>query len=198
MRGGLPLSYRGPGISPGKNLGNCGAVEAFFKPVLGQNVRFQNLILKASLTYFMQYFASILAYTGAVARIQRKKGNDQDLTKYLINDCSSFWIVHVSLWSTNCVVSCAECTLPPPLQKTCTLPPPPPPYFMQYFASILAYTGALAGIQRKKGNDQDLTKYLINDCSSFWIVHVSLWSTNCVVPCAECQSWGFLSIKIVH
>ena len=36
MRGGLPLSYRGPG----KNLGNCGAGEAFFKPVLGQNVRF--------------------------------------------------------------------------------------------------------------------------------------------------------------
>ena len=42
MRGGLPLSYRGPGgRSPGKNLGNCGAGEAFFKPVLGQNVRFQ-------------------------------------------------------------------------------------------------------------------------------------------------------------
>ena len=38
---GLPLSYRGPGSSPGKNLGNCGAGEAFFKPVLGQNVRFQ-------------------------------------------------------------------------------------------------------------------------------------------------------------
>ena len=37
---------------------------------------------------------------------------------------------------------------------------------MQYFASILAYTGTVAGIQRKKkGNDQDLTKYLINDCS---------------------------------
>ena len=50
--------------------------------MLGQNVRFQ--------TYFMQYFASILAYTGAIAGIQRKKkGNDQDLTKYLINDCSS-------------------------------------------------------------------------------------------------------------
>ena len=42
MRGGLPLSYRGPrGKSPGKNLGNCGAGEAFFKPVLGQNVSFQ-------------------------------------------------------------------------------------------------------------------------------------------------------------
>ena len=38
---------------------------------------------------------------------------------------------------------------------------------MQYVASILAYTGAIAGIQRKKkGNDQDLTKYLINDYSS--------------------------------
>ena len=61
-------------------------------PVLGQMSGFQtsNLSLKASLTYFMQYFASILAYTGAVAGIQRKKkGNDQDLTKYLISDCSS-------------------------------------------------------------------------------------------------------------
>ena len=27
----------------------------------------------------------------------KKKGNDQDLTKYLINDCSSFWIMRVSL-----------------------------------------------------------------------------------------------------
>ena len=31
---------------------------------------------------------------------------------------------------------------------------------------------------KKKGNDQDLTKYLINDCSSFWIMRVSLWSPN--------------------
>ena len=56
---------------------------------------------------------------------------------------------------------------------------------MQYFASILAYTGAIAGIQRKKkGNDQDLTKYLINDCSSsgLCVYAFSLWSTNCVVP----------------
>ena len=29
------------GFAPGKNLGNCGAGKAFFKPVLGQNVRFQ-------------------------------------------------------------------------------------------------------------------------------------------------------------
>ena len=36
MRGDLPLSFRGPG----KNLGNCGAGEAFLKPVLGQNVWF--------------------------------------------------------------------------------------------------------------------------------------------------------------
>ena len=61
----------------------------------------------------------------------KKKGNDQDLTMYLINDCSSFWIMRVSLWSTNCVVPCAECTLPPPPSKKksvpCPLPCPPPP-----------------------------------------------------------------------
>ena len=40
MRGGLPLSFRGPGGSPRENLGNCSAGEAFLKPVLGQNVWF--------------------------------------------------------------------------------------------------------------------------------------------------------------
>ena len=39
---------------------------------------------------------------------------------------------------------------------------------MQYFASILAYTSAVAGIH----NDQDLTKHLINDRSSFRIMRV--------------------------
>ena len=44
---------------------------------------------------------------------------------------------------------------------------------MQYFASISAYTGTVSGIQsKKKGNDRELTKYLINDCSSFWGMHV--------------------------
>ena len=40
--------------------------------------------------------------------------------------------MRVSLWSTNCVVPCAECTLPPPPpppppKKKCTLPHSPPP-----------------------------------------------------------------------
>ena len=44
---------------------------------------------------------------------------------------------------------------------------------MQYFASISAYTGTVAGIQsKKKNNDQELTKYLINDCSCFWFICV--------------------------
>ena len=72
-------------------MGNCGAGEACFR----SKCQISNLILKASLTYFMQYFDSILAYTGSVAGIQRKKGNDQDLTKYLINDGGSFWTMHV-------------------------------------------------------------------------------------------------------
>ena len=28
---------------------------------------------------------------------KKQKGNDQDLTKYLINDCSSFWIIRVCM-----------------------------------------------------------------------------------------------------
>ena len=47
---------------------------------------------------------------------------------------------------------------------------------MQYFASISAYTGTVAGIQsKKKGNDQELTKYLINDCSSSGVCVYANW-----------------------
>ena len=38
---GSPSHIGGRGRSPGKNLGNCGAREVFFQPVLGPNVRFQ-------------------------------------------------------------------------------------------------------------------------------------------------------------
>ena len=41
MRGGLPLSYRRLGGDPPGKIWEFGAGEAFFKPVLGQNVRFQ-------------------------------------------------------------------------------------------------------------------------------------------------------------
>ena len=44
---------------------------------------------------------------------------------------------------------------------------------MQYFVSISAYTGTVAGIQsKKKGNELELTKYFINDYSYFWIMRV--------------------------
>ena len=45
---------------------------------------------------------------------KKKKGNDQDLTKYLINDCSSFWIMRVSLW-VQTVLSLAQSVPYPPL-----------------------------------------------------------------------------------
>ena len=42
MRGGLPLSYRGPGGDPPGKIWEIVVPEKrFFKPVLGQNVRFQ-------------------------------------------------------------------------------------------------------------------------------------------------------------
>ena len=44
-----------------------------FKPVLGQNVGVSNLILKASLTYFMQYFSSISAYTVLLLAYKEKE-----------------------------------------------------------------------------------------------------------------------------
>ena len=59
--------------------------EKRFSACFGSNFQISNLILKASLTYFIQYFVSVSAYTGAVAGIRskkkKKKGNDQELTK---------------------------------------------------------------------------------------------------------------------
>ena len=58
---------------------------------------------------------------------------------------------------------------------------------MQYFASILAYTGAVAGIH----NDQDLTKHLINDCSSFRIMRVCVlvYGLQTVLSLAQSVPW---------
>ena len=80
---------------------------------------------------------------------KKKKGNDQDLTKYLISYCSSFWIMRVSFWSTNCVVPCAECTLPqppPPTSKKGVLSPPTPPHHHHHQNKI--YRGELVHLQR--------------------------------------------------
>ena len=59
--------------------------------------------------------------------------------------------------------------------------------------NFLAYTGAIAGIQRKKkDNDQDLTKYLINDCSSFWIMRVCVlvYGLQTVLSLAQSVPWA--------
>ena len=99
MRGGSPSHLGGPGEIPRKNLENRSAREAFLA-CFWYKFQVSNLISKASLTYFMQYFASVSAYTGTVAGIEsKKKGNDQELRKYLINDCSSF------LWWPVCAIS---------------------------------------------------------------------------------------------
>ena len=60
---------------------------------------------------------------------------------------------------------------------------------MQYFASILAYTG----IQRKKkGNDQDLIKYLINDCSSsgLCVYACVVYGLQIVLSLAQSVPWA--------
>ena len=64
---------------------------------------------------------------------------------------------------------------------------------MLYFASISAYTGTVAGIQsKKKGNDQELTKYLINDCSSFWSMRVSelVYGLQTMLSLAQSTPWA--------
>ena len=76
---------------------------------------------------------------------------------------------------------------------------------MQYFVSISAYTGTVAGKQsKKKDNDQELTKYFINNCGSFWIMRVCmLFYEKSKIPLSLPQSvpwapnkWGQSSLCI--
>ena len=50
---------------------------------------------------------------------EKKKGNDQDLTKYLINDCSSFWLMRVCVlvYGLPTVLSLAQSVHCPPSQN---------------------------------------------------------------------------------
>ena len=78
-RGFPPLIWGSGGYPRGKNW-EIVVPENRFLACFRSKCQVSNLILKAGLTYFMRYFASILVYTGAIAGIQRKtKGNDQDL-----------------------------------------------------------------------------------------------------------------------
>ena len=72
-RGVSPSHLGGPGEIPREKFGKLWCRRSVFKACFRLKCLVSNLILKASLTYFMQYFASILAYTGAVAGIQKKR-----------------------------------------------------------------------------------------------------------------------------
>ena len=57
MRGGVPLSYRGSGGSPPGKIWEIVVPEKRFQACLRSKCQVSNLILKASLTYFLEYFA---------------------------------------------------------------------------------------------------------------------------------------------
>ena len=66
-------------------------------------------------------------------------------------------------------------------------------FSMQYFASVSALTGTVAGIQsKKKGNDQEFTKYLINDCGYSWIICVCglFYGLQTALCLAQVVSWA--------
>ena len=126
MRGGLPLSYRGPGGDPPEKIWEIVVPEKRFLSLFKVKMSGFKLNFESQFDILNAIFCfNFSLYWCCSWHTMKKKGNDKDLTKYLINDCSSFWIMRVSLWSTNCVVPCAECTLPPPPPKKRTLPPPP-------------------------------------------------------------------------
>ena len=90
MRGDFPLSFRGSGVSPGK----LWCRRSVLKPTLGQNVRFLNFESQLDIHYAT--FALIqLILVQKLANKVKRKCNDQELMKYLINNCGSFWIIRV-------------------------------------------------------------------------------------------------------
>ena len=88
-------------------MGNCGAGEAFLSLFYVKMSGFK-LNFESQFDILYAIFCFNLAYTGARAGIQRKKkGNDQDLTKYLINDCSSAGLC-VLVYGLQTVLSLAQ------------------------------------------------------------------------------------------
>ena len=82
-------------MSPGKNLGHCGAGEAFLSLFLVKMSGFKlNFESHFDILYAIFCFNFSL-YWCCSWHTKKKKGNDQDLTEYLINDCSFFWIMRV-------------------------------------------------------------------------------------------------------
>ena len=112
---------------------------------------------------------------------KKKKGNDQDLTKYLISYCSSFWIMRVSFWSTNCVVPCAECTLPqpPPPQKKVYSPPTPPPHPTTTTTKTKYTEGSLCIC--RDGSVPTFSEFIDYWCkhTRFWQRGYAGWSESC-------------------
>ena len=78
-----------------KNLGNSGAGEVFLSLFLVKMSAFKlNFESHFDILYAIFCFNFSL-YWCCSWHTKKTKGNDQDLTKYLINDCSSYWIMRV-------------------------------------------------------------------------------------------------------
>ena len=126
MREGLPLSYRGPGGDPpGKNweivVPEKHFLSLFEVKMSGFKLNFESHFD----TLYAMFCLNFSLYWCCSLHTKKKKGNDQDLTKYLINDCSSFWFM---VYKLCCLLQSVPYHPPAPLQKKCTLSPllPPP------------------------------------------------------------------------
>ena len=72
-----------------EKIGKLWCRRSVFKPILGQMSGFKlNLESQFDILYAIFCFNFSL-YRYCSWHTKKKKGNDQDLTKYLINDCSS-------------------------------------------------------------------------------------------------------------
>ena len=103
-------------MSPEKILGNFGAGEVFLSLFLVKMSGFKlNFESHFEILYAIFCFSFSL-YWCCSWHTKKTKGNDQDLTKYLINDCSSFWIMRVCVlvYGLQTVLSLVALSVPCP------------------------------------------------------------------------------------
>ena len=125
MRGGLPLSYRGPGGDPPKIFWEIVVPEMHFSSLFEVKMSGYKLNFESQFdTLYAIFCFKFSLYWCCSWHTKKKKGNDQDLTKYLINDCSSFWFM---VYKLCCLLRSVPYPPPPPPPPKKSVPCPPSP-----------------------------------------------------------------------
>ena len=127
MRGCLPLSYRAPGGSPPGKIWEIVEPEKRFLALFWVKMSVFKLNFESQFDILYAIFCFNFSLKWGCSWHTKKKKRMIRITKYLINDCSSFWIMRV--YGLQTVLSLEQSVPypppPPPLKKVpCPLPPP--------------------------------------------------------------------------